>query len=652
MNKKSIVLLEDEIQVNDYLTHSEKFKGNPEIIALSPFAVYELDSHKVPYGTLEDYYDIDELYAIGLKNYQRVEEFSKIIDNKIQNFLPDFKKFRIKPASFNFYYLKVVYDAITTRLFQLSKLIEREAPDILYFYGTKEYPFGFSENAPYLLFNNCESVYSKLLGLDTDWSTKTEKLGIMYQSKTNSFEERKNISLSREIKKGVLNCLESHPSILSFVKGIRKGNLKLALHNLSCHRGADTQLPVLIVGNGYDWNVSEDQLQSSGLGPIFRIKNDLQYWINNNLLKPSDYHALGNVLDELESDTEFTRFFLWNDINFFPIVKDRLKFLVLDLAPLCLNVHNTAVKTITKKRIQAVLGRSFSTCIENSISTASQNLGIPVIGWQHGSCGYHEAAMVVYYDVIPPDYLFVYGQGVLKKYEEVAKHYATVITAIGSSTLDSLSNLNISKELGHYPQQKNYKKAILYVTTNILQNNMYVTWRPPLIDRCLWDTQTSILDLIAKKKDYLSLIKIHPNLMFRETPLRSYADKQGYDNCMFIRTEFLFQELFPVSDIIITDFPSTTLLQALTTTKPIFVYTGHLHIDKEAEDLLKRRAYCYPNLNEFTTALDTFLNDGKLDTHVDLKNREFLKMYGTHLDDGKSDIRAASALLDIINKNE
>lgn len=35
---------------------------------------------------------------------------------------------------------------------------------------------------------------------------------------------------------------------------------------------------------------------------------------------------------------------------------------------------------------------------------------------------------------------------------------------------------------------------------------------------------------------------------------------------------------------------------------------------------------------------------GSIDTQVDLKDREFLKMYGTHLDDGRSDIRVEEAV--------
>ncbi|MFH1429683.1 MAG: hypothetical protein ABIH39_08070, partial [Candidatus Margulisiibacteriota bacterium] len=61
------------------------------------------------------------------------------------------------------------------------------------------------------------------------------------------------------------------------------------------------------------------------------------------------------------------------------------------------------------------------------------------------------------------------------------------------------------------------------------------------------------------------------------------------------KDECSFTDLLPLADVVVIDLPSTVLLQALTTSKPVFVYTGHLHIDDRAQKLLSRRASCHQN---------------------------------------------------------
>ena len=77
---KVLILLEHEEQVKDCLKWLDEVKGQTQIIALSPFAIYELDKQNIPYKIPEDYYEPGELYHFGLGNYQRIEDFSSLIE--------------------------------------------------------------------------------------------------------------------------------------------------------------------------------------------------------------------------------------------------------------------------------------------------------------------------------------------------------------------------------------------------------------------------------------------------------------------------------------------------------------------------------------------------------------------------------------------
>ena len=98
---KNLILVENEDHVKDCLKKYKSLKGRFNIIALAPFAIYELDKHNVSYSLLEDYYKPDELYQFGISNYKKVEGICSFIDDLIQKKIPVFKNSAITPAFFN-----------------------------------------------------------------------------------------------------------------------------------------------------------------------------------------------------------------------------------------------------------------------------------------------------------------------------------------------------------------------------------------------------------------------------------------------------------------------------------------------------------------------------------------------------------------------
>jgi hypothetical protein len=194
------------------------------------------------------------------------------------------------------------------------------------------------------------------------------------------------------------------------------------------------------------------------------------------------------------------------------------------------------------------------------------------------------------------------------------------------------------------------KKVVLYETTNFYQNNLYLSIPPPFSDNNFWRVQRTILDTLAKHHDYTAVVKLHPNPMHRAPPMRAYAETNKFKNCQFFRGEYTATDLLSIADLLAIDFPTTTLLEALTTSKPIFVYTGHLHINAKALKLLERRAFCYRELKSFTDALNEYLSEGKIDGKVNLKDKKFLEAYGVGPQRRGSAVRAAKMLKQIISR--
>jgi len=639
---KALILLEHEGQVKDYLEWFEEIEGQKQVIALSPFAIYELDRQNIPYRLPEDYYDPqEELYKLGMDNYQKVESICAIIDESIHKACPITAKLCIKPAFLSFRHLRVLYDAVTIRMLHLFKIVNAEKPSVIFVYGTKNYPFGISKEALYLSFDNRESIYERLLALPGR-KIPVVVLPCIQQPGTAHYQRKVYQDISGKFRMKVAEWLQPHPQLSVLAMAVRKRRWHELYHRLKGYLHINKRAPVLLFGGGYNWDDCVDELQSVGIGPIFRMSGDLRHWLSEPLPDKVDLEGILSTWRGLEINSEFRKLFMRDDIDFFPAVEERLRFLVERLTPACLRAYEEVSELLKNKGIKAVLSSSLATCTGRSVAQAAHNAKVPVVLWQHGAFEYRPLD-----DILPSDYFFAFGKGVVELYGTIATHYGTQIVPIGSSSLDKLCRKNYSTKTRKHPRLNAKRKVILYVTSHFYQNNLHLALIPPYLDNRIWQRQRSIIDILGKHDEYNIIVKMHPSRIYREPPLRSYAKDKGFENLLFIRDEYSFTELLPIADIIVIDFPQTTLLQALTTSEPIFAYTGQSAIDEKAQRLLRRRTFCHRDLKSFVGAIDEFLSGGSID--MDMDHKEFLQRYGIYK--GSSGIRAATALENIIQNH-
>ena len=637
---KTIILLENIGHVNDCISWINEINGEKIIIALTPYAMYELDKHDMTYNIPEDYYNPDELYQIGFGNFNKVEDLCNLIDATIQENCQEFRKLNIKPAMFNFIELKVLYDAITIRLFQLSKIINIEKPHVVYFYISSKHPFGAYESSPYLRFNRKESLYSQLLLLD-EWGVSLKILPHILQYK-NQQSETSNQNIFVDIKKNAKRWLLTHPELYDLALIMQKKGLsRFRLWFKSNFR--KNNLPVLLFGAGYNWDDCIEEFRVEDIAPIYRILDDFG-WLN----KATKLHfdSLHFVWSQLQKNSEFRSFFILKDIDFYPLVEERFEFLVKQISIACLINVQDIEDLISEKDFKAVIASTFSTCAGHSVAQAAHNSKIPVITWQHGGYGAMDIhPFVNYCDLINSDAHFVFGDGVIDSYIKDAKRYGTKLIAVGSSSLECI-NYGNTIERGNTTSKEG--KKILYVTSSYIQNNLNISTFPPTSDVLFWRTQKSIVDVLGKYNIHSVTIKLHPSNIGTH-PLQSYAIDRGYNHFKFIQGEKSFEELLLTADALVIDLPFTTILQALTTKKQIFVYTGHVYYNKNAQKLLSKRAICCNNLNEFLCKLDKYLTDNVY--KADLYDNEFLEMYGIAYNECLPTKRAPKELKEIIDKS-
>lgn len=637
---KSLFLLENDNQVKDCVSWLDEIKGEKQIVALTPFAVYELDKLGLNYNIPEDYYCQEELFKLGNDNFKKVENLCNLIDAEIQLDNNDFSELNIKPAMFSYYHLKIMYDTLTIRIFQLSKIFDYEKHSTVYFYDSAKYPFGNVGSAPYLLFNHNESLYSQLLVLN-GWGISQKKLPCIPQN-TDKQSNIQRESISDNLKEKAKKYLCDHPELYDISLTTKKRGFHGFIQWFNNNLHAKKDFPILLYGAGYNWDDCNEDLRLEGIAPVYRITDDF-HWLNEATgQNPESMHT---AWFDLQEKPELKSFFIMNGIDFHPLVKERLEFLVKQMSLACLMSTKYVMDYIAKENIKAVIAATFATCVGHSAAQAAHNSKTPVITWQHGGYGAMEIHPILNYcDLINSDAHFVFGDGVIDSYMQAAKRYGTELIAVGSSSLESIPD---SETITRKGTKLNDNKKILYVTSAYVRNNSNISVFPPFSDIIFWRIQKSIVDILGQHENHEVTIKLHPADNYGIHPLQSHSADCGYNHFNFIQQEESFLELLQKADVVIIDFPFTTLLQALTTKKPVFAYTGLVYYNENAQRLLSKRAICSRNLNEFLFTLDKYLTENTYEAN--LSNTEFLEMYGITSKEGTSKKRAPRELKKILN---
>lgn len=642
------MFLESEIQVVDFLeNHSASYTG-AKIIAVSPFAVFELDKRKITYSVPEEYHNSRDLYAIGTSNYGKTEDMCRIMDDALKDASKSASVNDIRPALFSYYSIKVLVDAVSFRAFQIARILEKEKPDEVVFYESRTFPFGITETAPFLMFDNRESLYSKVLALSGEkyGNIRFTPIPSAQDAPAPSDTSQKHFSSMSHITRSFKLAIQSYESIYSLAYDCKYYGFKNALYYRFL---SGKKKPILLFGAPYNWDLCLDDLMANGLWPIIRVRDDLEYWLGRK--GKLDFNP-DEVVAGLKNDTSFRMMFVFDGVDLFPIFESRVAYLTMDLTSACFAAYFDTRRALKRGNARFFVTSTLATCTSQAAAKAAKELSVPVVAWQHGNCGYMEQPMVYYCDILPSDAMLVFGPGVVSKYDGVEKGRVSMkmdgvrarLIPVGSTRLEALIERFSSAEKEKSSVKNPSMKTILYVTTAFQQNNLYLSAPPVLSDIGLFRMQKEIVDALGSLRNSRIIVKTHDNAVCRETPLRVYAALKGYSNMEVIRNEKKFSDLLPEADVVVIDFPSTVLLESLATKKPIFVFMPFQPLDAMARELLERRAFTYDSLSLLLSDVRSFVEEGARPSKADLLNYEFMKSFGSGFNGKRASINAVEFL--------
>lgn len=603
-----LILVENEKDVENFYKKfgkSEEFKW----IALSPFAIPELEKLNINYEIINDYYDSEELWkATGWNSYERVGALIKFVDNFIKTNMKEFKN--IDVLNCYKHQLIMLFDGIISRIFMLKSLFNRLKPEKIYICKRDPHPFsGYG-----YLFNQNDTLWANCLSLEGCFP----EISFVHSNEiitANLFEKKVTW-------KGLIKKIPGCSRLTKEYRSLQE----IGFHNYM--KRLFVKKRILLLESKYEWENTIRIFFENG----FRLQAKSIEDLRKTNLRNSLLSELEVFISELSRENKYKEKFVYENVNFHPLLKSRVEEMIYEGITKGVSIYNYGEKYIQKHHPKAVL---FSVAPYPEYWFLLQSFKknrIPVICWQHGSKGFYNIRGNPETELLYTDYFFNYGKGVTETYSKFKREYSFQSFSTGSSTIDKLTN---TKESGDY---------ILYVTTNYYQNNLYFSVFSDYVDIKIYHIQRQILHYLKTLQDEKIIFKLHPNLSYGTPPL-----EMTKENIKIVRNEKSFTEILPNCKLIIIDVPSTVFLQSAITNKPIFCLTNIIKLKQEALSLMKKRAICTENPEELIPKLDDYLKTGNYP--ADVNNREFIKRYGTYLDDGNSTERAVGKVLEIIKEN-
>jgi len=633
---KTLVFVESRDAIESLLGNVPKTTNDKyTIIALTPQVEYELEKRSIFCKRPEDYFNEQEYEVIGEENTRRAEAVCSYLDDYLQREFELLRAHNIMAATFCLFYFKILFDAVCVPLYSVKTIVKKEQPDFVIFESTQKEPIKDK------LYWIQESVYSRVIEFICC------KEGIGYKC----FSVQSNFANGKNPEKGVFfNVKKYARKVIDLWRGLGgwKAKLVFLAKMMNVQRKRSVCYLFLSVGENtkhiayrmlssshYDvWIWQEDRLIHSLKEMIPSRKRDLLDNTSNleqvDRLRQFLESAAGSV-SELEA---FGEFFRDDGLHWFGLVEDRVKYFIVEVVAETVRLYFQAVSLLNKIKPKALIFGSIAGYRHKAIAHAARQQKIPVITLHHGDVGTHYNQSYYYHDIVSADYYFTYGKGV-ESYLD--RNYPGFVksTVVGCPVLDQIQRRSISREaLCAKFGLDEKKKIVIYVLTGLWNRGQYFCHNQPS-DSSYYRINRKIVSVFESFDNIQLVVKgQRPSETNSQSPVEDYIRDSGKTNWKVIN-DYPFARLVGLADAFVIDAPATTLLQAMVTDTPIYIFNNSFLWEPGVLEVLQKRAYVYNDLNEFCDVLSCDLECGSI-FEKRRTDDTFLRAFGIPSRDGKS----------------
>ena len=570
------------------------------LVAVAPEADETAESQRLACHSVEDLCDQDELLRRGRQNFLVTEQLCLAVDRIVHAHLDAHAPLRQFSLNHVFYYTKMLVDALTHRALMLTRSLDRLTPEmVVYFDGP---PCWRRQIVP-------DSLSSVLLPAIAA-ARRCEVVGLP------SVGRRRGAQTSQAEPDWRRRVLEAASVVPRRLHGMARRRLN------GC--------PTLVV-NGL-WSDKTVLKAWGSAGGLVVDCRDLR----RRRSGPSS--AWESVLDrcwqQLTEDPSIRGVFTIEGIDIAAPILNRLKRLLFATLTRFAEVAAAMEEALAHLPHPVVLGSAPVNIDEVACAVVARAKGIPVVICQHGGfAGYLESPMFPYAELQLADGFLCYGEGGCREVHRLtalqrgSEGKAVQPIATGSPALDRLLARRRSSPALLRASRAARARTIVYVPTALMGDWRYFS-NHIYPDIWYWRLQRAVVQRCSQARHIRLIVKLDPRDEV-VNPLERWTRSRRLRHCRFIRHR-PFTAFLERADLFIIDNPSTTLLEALTTQKPILVFADErfLRFYPEAAELLRRRASFSTTPDAFLAELDTMLSQPEWQPPQPLDDA-FLRAYGT-----------------------
>ena len=631
-------------QVLWLLHNSEYSKKISCWIAANPSAYWELRKHNIPFSTLDEI--LVNKSPEHIESLQREQvRWAQNVDKTLKVKIPNFESVDFCPAQNYLYYLKNTWDTIINRADLLESVTDIIYSDnLIYFQNPSTIHFGEDLTLAGSVLSECIPIWANYHDIqltplsalpgDTVWQPQV-------QTRPGICQRIRSI-----IPKSIFTEIES----LHNEPGMHLAHFISAFRLLSSRAGNGT----IIIRTAYDQTPDfSTHLKKNGYNPFsfnVAVRRGCRYAGSHPSIDP----ALAEVWQDLTKLEWFWNPGGWQNWSLRTVLQPLFYHFWHGILPKLWGSFSQSRRYIQKQRPCALCVPSIWGPDETGFVMAVHNERVPVIFYQHGACmGDIENSIWDLTDSCYGDFQLVYGEGAARyiRSRDPAILPRPVPIPVGSARLDRISSGISDKRKNAIRKRilgKNDVPLVVYIP-GVMFNNFFRYTHQNLRDCKIFETRNRMAEVFHD----------HPEFHF---VFKSFIS-QGHDptremlnvtcpECSIIDSIPL-TELQWAADFLIHEIPCTGMFEGLVTDKPMIVYidskiyTMHQHVKR----VLRKRAMVAETAPDFIDQVSQFFDKGNF-SPVPSPDREFIREFCTHLDDGQSALRAANVIEDIIQKGK
>ena len=598
-----------------------------EKVALTPEACHLLDTAGIPYRTPEEFYDVADLWKIEAETIERLYRWCDRVDALLNEQLPEIGLLGLRPARYNIYMWYLLINTLASRQHALERTLATLAPEQIYIPGLVH------DRITRDLYFLYESIDVHLLQA----LSATRVIGCQAVSRRGSPRVGRQDALRNLVRWAYRLSLRWLRPLPAMPKGRQV-------------RSAPGTPVLWVLWPGYDAVPVVSEAKRRG---TFRIME----WVPADMLRhgrPARRNT-ASIWQRVRSDRGLCEPLRQDGIDWMPILEPRLQYFFDRCVPETIQLAQATTDFVTSTGPVVILKANEMDYRDLCVTDVALRHGVPVVMYQHGGavgyCGRHPLMPLAHWGTGKEEgYFFLtYGNGVSAYCEQARAGYPALAAqpiAVGSTALEETarnhpSRGNACRRLGVNPNHA----VVVYAPTGYYGHVQY-----PMLyrDTEYFNLQRRVVELFAKVGRHQYVVKRFPwGLVGLKDPLPDVV--RSLDTPAIRVVEAVpFSEAMWAADLLVVDFPSTTLLQALVSRKPIMVLADsrHMQLSSEARALLERRVTISESADEFLAALETALLAGEF-RDLPEPDESFLRSYGTHLGDGRSAVRVHDFLLEL-----